>query len=276
MKISELSLKQYQIRGQAKFCIGLIFLIQFILRSLAAFLDSSLTPTSRLFTQIALIFPVIICFIIALEYFLFKKRGPSIIKYSKAVDIILLLLFMADWILMVISTLYRVQQTDSPSFKIGALYGFTSFSWRTLIITLVAQKWQIKMMAPVAVFILVTGYALHYAPGNSVFLLMRAFAQIFNLALLVYFGDKMKWKIMWISMRQEKWMEVNNFILNNIPENIMILDFKGEAKFVSNYCQGFLDKHHLSLENKDLFRKIKNLQQQKLDFNPFLSNSSVT
>jgi len=57
-------------------------------------------------------------------------------------------------------------------------------------------------------------------------------------------------------------MQVNNFILNNIPENIMILDPSGETKFLSDYCKRFMENCHLSLEPQDFFIKIKDLQEQ--------------
>jgi len=41
----------------------------------------------------------------------------------------------------------------------------------------------------------------------------------------------------------------------------MILDVKGETKFVSEYCKSFMKKCRLSLDTKDFLKKIKDLQQ---------------
>jgi len=156
-KVSELDLKQYQIRSPAKLCIFIIFIVQFVLRMCTTFLDPSFTYVSKLLMRISLAFTILIPLIIAGEYFLYKKRGPSIVRYSKVVDIVILLLFMADWTLVIVSGLYRIQNRNPPSFKISALYGFTSFSWRTLMVILIASKWQIKILAPIFATGLVTG-----------------------------------------------------------------------------------------------------------------------
>ena len=60
-------------------------------------------------------------------------------------------------------------------------------------------------------------------------------------------------------------MQVNNFILNNIPENIMILDVAGQVKFISDYCKSFMEKCHHSLDTTEFFGNIRDLQQQKYD-----------
>jgi len=87
--------------------------------------------------------------IISLEYFLFKKKGQYVIKYSNLVDLTLLVLFIGDWISFLLSSLYKMEQMNPPSFKLPALLGFAAFSWRTLLVTLLVQKWQLKIIAPV-------------------------------------------------------------------------------------------------------------------------------
>ena len=65
----------------------------------------------------------------------------------------------------------------------------------------------------------------------------------------------------WTNLQQENWMQVNNFILNNIPENIMILDFAGQTKFICDYCKSFMEKCNLALDAQGLLRKIRHLQR---------------
>jgi len=63
-------------------------------------------------------------------------------------------------------------------------------------------------------------------------------------------------------VEQENWMQVNNFILDSIPENVMILDFAGEARFTSEYCKPFMERYNFSVNTRDFFKKVKDLQQQ--------------
>ena len=102
-------------------------------------------------------------------------------------------------------------------------------------------------------------------------------AQLFNLVLIVYCEDKVKWRMIWTNLQQEKWMQVNNFILNNIPENIMILDVKGETRFISESCKSFMRKCHVAMDRsaQDFFHKIRDLQPQQQDISDPPSPSGV-
>jgi len=162
-----------------------------------------------------------------------KKKGPRIVKYANLFDLIVLVFVMRDWIAGLISDFWRTQFTNPSCFKIMSLYAFKAFSWRTLLVTLIGQKWQFKIIAPILETWVVIGYAVSLIQDTPTFLIMRGLTQSVNIILIVYCEDKMKCKLMRTNIEQEKWMQMNNFILNDIPENIIILDLKGEVKFIS-------------------------------------------
>jgi len=259
----------FRIRLKTRLCIALLCMIQLIPRIaivLGSAVGSSVGPTTMLLVSIP--FAPTMSIIIGIEYLLFKKRGSGVLKYSQVVDIIVLLLFMADWIAILMDAFGHTLKTNPPSLSMNALYGFTSFAWRTLLVTLIVQKWQLKIIAPVVTLAVATGYAIHYDPGQTYPILFKSCTQIFNAIFVIYCDDKLKWKIIWTNLQQEKWMQVNNFILNNIPENIMILDLKGEIQFLSDYCKSFMEKFNLSLDSKDFLHKIRHLHLQRNDSSP--------
>jgi len=145
---------------------------------------------------------------------------------------------------------------------------FSSFSWRTLVVILIVQKWYLKIIAPIIATSLITGYAIYYTPESAIFYLAKTASQLISVVLIISCEDKMKWKLIKANVEQEKWMPVNNFILNNIPENIIILDLSGEIKFTSDYCKASMKKCHLSLETKDFTNKIRDLNQQQYEPEP--------
>ena len=65
-----------------------------------------------------------------------------------------------------------------------------------------------------------------------------------------------------MNAQQEMWTQINQFVLNNIPENIIILDLSGEVNFISDYCQSFMQKSHLSQNTREFFVNIIELYQQ--------------
>jgi len=104
-------------------------------------------PSTMLLVAIHL--PPTMALIIGTEYLLFQKYGSKVLKYSHLVDLILLLLYTADWIALLIGTLQNAQKKSPPSFGLDFLFGFTAFAWRTLLVTLIVQKWQLQIIAPV-------------------------------------------------------------------------------------------------------------------------------
>jgi signal transduction histidine kinase len=123
----------------------------------------------------------------------------------------------------------------------------------------------LKIIPPIIAIAVSAGYAIHYFPAAAISTLTTAGLQLFNIILIIYCEDKVKWKLMWANIQKEKWMQVNDFILNSIPENIIMLDLHGETKFISEYCKLFMEKCDLSLETKDFFKKIQDLKQQQYE-----------
>jgi len=256
------NLQNFQIRLTARLCVILISLTQIITRSLVIFNEAELTDSSRLWYVISLPFLIIVSLIVGIEYILSRKIGPRIVKYSKTVDLILLFFFTLEWMFTSTAGLTRLDVTDPPSFGVSALFSFTNFGWRTLLMTIIVQKWQLKIIPPLLATSLTIGYSIYYDSNHVLNLLLRGLFQIVYVAILMYFEDKMKWKMMLINMQQEKWVQINDFILNNVPENIMILDFEGNAKFVSDYCKSFLESCSLSSDTQEFFSRIRDLNQQ--------------
>jgi len=172
-RIHESNLELFRTRLINKLCIAIVCGVQFIPRLVSVIGSSKPINTSDKITLIALPLTPIMAIIIGLEYLTFKKKGPGILRYSQAIDVILLLIFMADWILLLISSLIKVNYTDPPCFEITALYGFTSFSWKTLLVTFIVQQWQLKIIAPVTALFVATSYAIHYDPDNTGQFLLR-------------------------------------------------------------------------------------------------------
>ena len=105
------------------------------------------------------------------------------------------------------------------------------------------------------------GLTIYYNPEDTKAILVLAIYQTLRVILTIICEDKVKWRMLWGGIQKDQWMQVNNFILNSIPENIMILDLKGEIRFISEYCKSFLNDCKIPLETTHLFKKVQNLQQ---------------
>jgi len=300
-KAHESKFELFHIRQIARLCIGFVCLVHFFSRITEIKGICQDDGPSRYINRLSLPFGPIITLIVAFEYLLVRKKGSKILKYSHLIDLMILFLFTADWILGLVSTFTKTQNMHHgsppgmgpPPHKpdhfpahgpghgpghgppgmspdaVMAMYQFVNFAWKALLVTLIVQKWQLKIIAPSAAIITATVYACIFDTKQIYIYVIRCAAQLFNTAFIIYCEDRIKWKMIWVTLQQEKWMQVNNFILNNIPENIMILDVSGQVKFISDYCKSFMEKcNHLSLDSKEFFSKIGSLQQLKCEPDP--------
>jgi len=185
-KIQESESALFRTRLTARLCVALASLVQFITRlaTFPAILHVTGSYQKLLIYSIPLSPTMTI--IVAIEYLLFKKIGPGIVRYSFIVDLILLTLFIGEWTIGVIAFLVKPQEPDPPCFSVSALYGFIGFAWRALLVTSIVQKWQLKIIALVVAIIVTTDYGIHYDPGKIYFFIVRCLGQLFNVVFIIY------------------------------------------------------------------------------------------
>jgi len=259
----DMEMGRYEARITARLCVIFIALTQAGLRFMAVFAQPGVATTSKIYYLISIPFLILISAIVAIEYALYKKKGSKIAKYSPFVDFLFLLLFTAEWIITLYAALVKVShKTDPPSYSVTAIFGFTSFGWRTLFQSFITQCWWLKAISPTIAVGLVMGYVVHYDPSQTLYTLIRGILQVLYIIVLFYFEDRIRLRMLLANVQQEKWMKINEFILNNIPENIMIFDRTGETKFINDYCQAFLQKYQCAENIKHFFTIITNLVQQ--------------
>ena len=87
-------------------------------------------------------------------------------KYSKLIDIILLIVFTTGWIVLV-----SVQLIGRPSLNIITVILFIDFAWKTLFLLFLAQGWKLIIIPPTIVMSLVIGFGINYYPGWTVYIL---------------------------------------------------------------------------------------------------------
>ncbi len=264
-RANDFNMEHFRIRRTATVGIVLVCLLLYVPRLPAAIANSTIPHKARVLIYINLIPPTVMILIVALEYFLSKKLGPKIIRYATIFDVALLAAFTADWIIILLASLDKIQKEDPVCFQVGALFGFISFSWRALMVTLLVQNWLLKIIPLAATACLTIGYAIYYSPHTILFTLLSGITQLIIMIIIIYTDDKVKWRMLWANIQKDKWMQVNNFILNSIPENIIILDVSGETKFISDSCQSFVKSCHLSLDIKEFFNNVRELHQQKCE-----------
>jgi len=261
-KTHDFNVERFRIRLAAKFCVVFVAFTQIILRTITVILDSSLGPKSKLAYYVSIPLFGVIAFIVCFEYFMFRKIGPKVMNYSKVIDIFLLITFTAEWLTTLIIVLSRISSSGIGVTQLDAVFGFTNFGWRTIFLLFLIQNWILISIPPATALALTIGYVLHYKPEGAIFTLIVGGPQIIYVVMMLYFQDRIKWREVFTNVHQEKWMKINDFILNNIPENIIIMELGGGVKLVSDYCKSFMRKIHLSTNPRDLFVNIKDLYQQ--------------
>jgi len=255
--------ERFKTRLLARLCLVLVTLIQIFIRLVLVFTESGISKSSKTPYLTSIPLGLAVLTVIGTEYTLYSKIGTDVMKYTKIIDCCLLLFFTIEWVAVLFSPFQSLDNGDPPTISQTGILTFTAFGYRTLIQIFVIQNWKLRIIPPAVALGFVMGYELWATPHKAFYILFRGMLQVVIMIILFYFEDKMNWRMMLTNLRQEKWMQMNDFILNNIPENIMILDIDGETRLISDYCKSFLTKCNLPSDTKVLFQQIKDLQQQK-------------
>lgn len=139
----EAKLELYRARLLTRLCVVLVCFVQFLSRIITINKVVSDTSTKRYLVISCLFYAPAMMLIVAIEYLMYKKKGPRALRYSSVVDIVILLLLIGDWLSGIFISLAWVQRTDPVLFPISTVYSFATFGWRTLLVILVVQKWQL-------------------------------------------------------------------------------------------------------------------------------------
>ena len=270
-------LENFHTRLIARLCVILLCVTQIGQRLFFVLDEPNLSRDSKIFYLASLPFLVFVSIIVGIEFILFKKIGTKIIKYSRIIDLVFFFTFIGEWFFTLHAAVIKASYHTGLSYSIPAVFGFTSFSWRTQLQSFVTQRWYLKCIPTMMAYILVMVYAIKFDPRETIYTLIRGILQILYVVLYFYFEDKIKLRMLLINMHQEKWMQINEFILNNIPENIAIIDVSGEAKFISDNFKNFIIKccgDNNALSVKEFCEKIQNLEQYDFEANAASSSNN--
>ncbi len=265
----DFNIERFKTRLNVKCCVVFICLTQITAKISLNCLQKDL-PYSRPAFLFTIPFPAIIICIICFEYLLFKKTGPKVMTYSKIIDIILLIIFTGEWITIV--CLYYLNSSlitynpklDYSNIDIGIIpiLTFIDFAWRMVFLLFLVQSWKLIIIPPIILMSLLIAFGSLVSPAFIAFILIFGLLEMAYIVSMLYCLDRFKWEEIFMNTQQERWMQINQFILNNIPENIVILDLEDHVDFVSNNCQSFMQRSHLSQDPKDLFLNIVDLHHQ--------------
>jgi len=232
--------------------------------------DNENSPTLYLLTILDILILVVLIFV---EYFLRRKIGQKVLKYTWIVDILLFIFFSLDWIISIEFIFNQSVKADLGYLPIVSMLEFTSFGWKVLVQVFVFRQWFLRILSPILACAVVISFGIIYVPDDLVNILVRGIAQMLYVICLFYFEQKLNFKLVSKTIKQEKWMKINEFILSNIPENIAIMDSEGSISYVSSYFKEFIRGFNTPLTMENLFKSIKNLQPVEQEFK---SSADVT
>ena len=258
----DFNIERFRARLMGKCCVVFICICQIIIRVIILATEPKLDYRSRIAHVVSLPFVLLIALIICFEYILFRRIGPKVMKYSKLIDITLLILFTIEWLITLFIIFIRFSNTHPPTLAPSAIFAITNFGWRTLFLLFLIQGWKLISLSPTIAMFFTLGFTLYYSTTGPKLILMACLSQVLYTIIMLYFLDKIKWKEIFTNAQQERWMQINQFVLNNIPENIVILELGGGVNFISDYCKAFMQSVHLSHNPQDLFTHINQLYLQ--------------
>lgn len=213
---------------------------------------------SKLLT-IAIPFLFALCVIVIVKYILFRKMRDQIIKYADYIDLLFCGVFTAEWVL---TTSAQVSQIAQPGmYSLATLINYGALGWRTLLQLLISPHWQVRIIGPIAVWIFILQYGVRHDRSQTGLILSTGLLQISYIILIFYFESKINFILTLGNIHRGQWLKLNEFMLNNLSENIAILDLKGKCKFISQNLQKVINKRGQEYNEIEQFlQKIKDIQ----------------
>jgi len=257
-----LQIDHFRTRLKTRLFVITIFIIQLAQRIYFNYGHGNVSKNAKDLFALSLPFLIGEILIILLECLLYKRLGSRILKYSAYIDFVFFLCFTAEWILTWYAALSKYKGTAANCIGISSLIAFSSFAWRTLIQNLIIQHWFFKSLAPMAIYGIMIGFVVDLQSSMKDFNLTRGITNAVFTMMIFYVESKISYKLLLVNLKQEKWMHVNQFILNNIPEKIAILDLNDEVKYTSDYFKAFLHRWYYAQNIEKFFCEVQNLQRQ--------------
>jgi len=261
VKSAAIELEQFKARLQARFILLLIFVTQVGQRLYFVLIDKQTRASTNVYETS---FPFLggLILIVLGEALLYKKIGVKILKYTGYISALFFLVATAEWMVTLYAAVVRSITCGSVAgYNIPSIFGFTSFSWRIMMQVFIVQRWYLRIIAPTLAYGMVMGYGIHAAPKSVGVILVRGLLQVAYIIFIFYFEQRINFKLLFTTLHQEKWLKMNEFILNNIPEKIAIIDVDGVVQFTSEYFKHFMKKCGYPDDIHTLCKEIKDLQQ---------------
>jgi len=266
-------LEQFSNRLKFRLFAILMFIGQVAVR-LYSLLKSESTPLLNTLYIIAFASLLCLIAIIALEYTLYKKLGPKILRYTKIIDGLFFVFFYFEWMIALAIPTTVPTYHNGPYVKMVTAFLYTSFCWRTLLQNIIIHQWQLRILTPLSGTLFIAAFSIYYDPNNTTVILSRGISQIVFIISILYFENKMSLNLLLANLKQAQWMQVSEFILDSIPENIAIFDLNGETKYLSAYFLQLLQQSDCPNNIDKFFGGIKNLRKHEPTETSFLLNGT--
>ena len=253
MDNQNIELEHFRVRLYGRICIVFIFLTQVAQRIHAFILCPLLTHLNHMMYLATLPFLAMMSCIAVTELILYKRLGSKALKYSGKLNAIFFIFLVCEWWLTLYAGYLSLRQHPFNYLTPNASLVFTAFSWRILLQNFIVQRWQLKIIGPIGAYIIVLYNAMHFYMEDYENTLFRGLLQMAYIILFYYFDNKISLSLLLTSTKQEQWVKINEFILDNIPEKIALFDFKGSIKYQSQHLKQYMKKLGVVYWSGDLY-----------------------
>lgn len=255
------NVRYFRIRIITRLLAIFIFMTLALQRLIIYFTKINIVEISDEYFWISLPLMLVLTLIIIAKYALYRRIGTRIFRYTILIDLAFTVIFMVDWVILLRRHLDQSESGDYR-YSLASIVSLLGFSWRTLVQILMAQHWIFKIIPSLCAYIYVISFAVMHQPDFASYILLVGIFQVLYVVLIFYFDHKVHFRLLIGNLKQEQWLHLNEFILNNIPENIVIMDVNGTCKFINEHFKKMMTLRNRSVDPKQFFKKIKNLQRQ--------------
>jgi len=259
-KSTSTKIERYKNQLHLRLCALLIFIVQGGLRLYALLMAQTESRLAIIIYITTFVLLLLIMILITMEYVLYKHLKYKTLKYSKVIDGIFFVFFLAEWVATITLPLADFDFREGSTLKIHAIWTYAAFGWRILLQNFIIHRWYLKIITPLLANAVLVGLGTYYEADVATYILLRGISHTLFIALILYFDNKVSLGLMLTNLHQAQWIQVSEFILDHLPENLAIFDLNGETQYLSAYLLEFMRKSKCADDVEKFFENIHDLQ----------------
>jgi len=204
-------------------------------------------------------FSVFLCVLVLGKVIFAEKIPNEYKKYTKIISPICVLCYCGIITFVLIRQLESYVRDFSDQRDSFDFIGIGLLVIPNLIISdVLFNHWFLKCLLPLWQLLNLAVILTQYDPLNLAALLFMIFEFSFDIVLIFWIKDNLRWRVFLQRMAANQWNQIHSEILKNIPDNVAVYDFNGTLLFENEFFKSLREK----IGSEDVVKIVRGIKKR--------------